>query len=342
MGRATDQWMPLYVADYLRDTQDLSTEEHGAYLLLLMRAWTSDGLLPADDERLRRIVRMDAKAWTRSRGVLLDFFRKVPDGLRHKRVDAELERAGEVVEKRRAAGKASAEARAKKRGEATNGQQTGNTCSTHVGDLLTESGNKRATNGQQTGRPLQSQRTEDIPIPIPISVADPARAPDPPAELDQVAAVAGLRLTARNREREAAVLAGWVGIGLGLEEICNEIRRVLAEKEGPTSTLGRFDRRLRDVAARASLPTPKPAEPVPAVPRGRDDCEDGPVIRQAMLAELGEKTYASWLRPCDLRREGDTLIVTAPSSFSADWIRNHMADRVRVAARAKLVEVRAA
>lgn len=337
MGRATDQWMPLYVADYLRDTQDLSTEEHGAYLLLLMRAWTSDGLLPNDDERLRRIVRMDAKAWKRSRGVLLDFFQKGPDGLRHKRVDAELERAGELVEKRRSAGKASAEARARKKAEATDGQRNGNTSSTHVEDVLPETASTPPTEGQRNGRPLPLPVTEE-PIPTPDSDSEPPRAALPDG-FDQVVAAAGLRITAKNRDREAAVLAGWVGIGLGLEEIIKEIRRVLAEKDGPTSTLGRFDRGLRDLAARRALPK---AEPAPAVPRGRDDCEDGPVIRQAMLAELGEKTYASWLRPCDLRREGETLIVSAPSTLAADWIRNHLADRVRVAARAKLVEVRAA
>jgi uncharacterized protein YdaU (DUF1376 family) len=47
--------MPLWTDAYLADTRDLTTTEHGAYLLLLMCAWRSpDCALPNDDATLRR------------------------------------------------------------------------------------------------------------------------------------------------------------------------------------------------------------------------------------------------------------------------------------------------
>lgn len=94
------KWMPLFVGDYLRDTGHLSASEHGCYLLLLMHAWGHDGLLPHDEDRLRRIGKMDPKAWAAARCTILEFFYRAEDGYRQKRVDHELRRAQEVCDKR--------------------------------------------------------------------------------------------------------------------------------------------------------------------------------------------------------------------------------------------------
>ena len=89
--------MMLYWGDYLRDTGHLSTEQHGALLLLLAHAWTHDGVLPLDDEALRRITRMDPKPWGKSRAVIVAFFYRAEDGYRQKRVEKELAKARATV-----------------------------------------------------------------------------------------------------------------------------------------------------------------------------------------------------------------------------------------------------
>lgn len=100
-------WMPLYVPDYLADTGHMSTVEHGAYLLLIMHYWQNDGL-PTDDKRLARIARLSPDEWASVRETIADLF----DGnWRHKRIDAEIAKATDLISKRRAAGKAGASVR---------------------------------------------------------------------------------------------------------------------------------------------------------------------------------------------------------------------------------------
>jgi len=66
----TDKWMPLNMGDYLKDAAHLTTIERGAYLLLLMPAWSHGGVVPTDGERLRSITKMDSDSWARSQAAL--------------------------------------------------------------------------------------------------------------------------------------------------------------------------------------------------------------------------------------------------------------------------------
>lgn len=80
--------MPVFIGDYLADTMHLSTEQHGAYLLLLFHLWRR-GMLPDDDRALGQIAGLSAKAWSSHRAVLAQFF-DLRDGLwRHGRVERE-------------------------------------------------------------------------------------------------------------------------------------------------------------------------------------------------------------------------------------------------------------
>ena len=99
----TDTWMPLYIGDYLGDTRHLSTLEHGAYLLLLMYAWTHEGQLPGNLDRLRRITGVTPKEWKNSWPTLEEFFATSEEGFRHGRIDREIARQQDKITKRRAA-----------------------------------------------------------------------------------------------------------------------------------------------------------------------------------------------------------------------------------------------
>lgn len=85
----TDIWMPLYIGDYLADTARLTTEQHGAYLLLLMDYWRS-GKLPDNDVILAQICKLSPDAWSNAKAMLIPFF-CIEDGFWvHKRVENEL------------------------------------------------------------------------------------------------------------------------------------------------------------------------------------------------------------------------------------------------------------
>lgn len=112
--RKSDVWMPLYIGDYLADTGRLTTEGHGAYLLLLMDYWRN-GPPPDDDKTLAAITKLPLSRWRKLRPALAGFFTITDSQWRQKRADKELGKTAGVVQKRSCAGKVGAEARWGKR-----------------------------------------------------------------------------------------------------------------------------------------------------------------------------------------------------------------------------------
>ena len=67
--------MPLWTDAYLADTRHLSTQEHGAYLLLLMVAWRRpDCNLPDDDKLLARFAGLGPRQWKNVKDAVLEFW----------------------------------------------------------------------------------------------------------------------------------------------------------------------------------------------------------------------------------------------------------------------------
>lgn len=106
---ATLPYMQLYVADYLADTMHLTTEEHGAYLLLIFNYWQTGKAIPVS--RLARIARLSDERWTVVERSLNEFFNERSGEWVHARIERDLEAVHAAQNQRVAAGKASAAAR---------------------------------------------------------------------------------------------------------------------------------------------------------------------------------------------------------------------------------------
>ena len=159
----SDAWMPFYVGDYLSATGRLTTEQHGAYLLILLDYW-KNGPPPNDDGVLAALARLSPLAWKKAKPALLAFF-EVKDGLLiQKRVEKERGKAAEISAERSEAGKAGAAKRWR------NGKQKD-------GKVIANAIDLPLANGQQNDAPSPSQGSNE---PIASTNVDVSVGTDPP------------------------------------------------------------------------------------------------------------------------------------------------------------------
>lgn len=86
-----------YIGDFQRDTGHLSLTERGAYLCLMHHYYATEKPLPNDHAALCRIAGALEKAERDAVRAVMAFFTPVESGLMHSRIEAELQKAGDVA-----------------------------------------------------------------------------------------------------------------------------------------------------------------------------------------------------------------------------------------------------
>lgn len=252
MSGRGDNWMPMFWGDYLRDTSHLTTIEHGAYMLLIGHYWTSGKPLPKDDARLAAITRLGVSTWRKIAATILAFFHDAADGWRHKRIDAELERARRNIEKRSQAGKKGAQSRWQPDGEGNDNR------------MATAMAMPSPSQWQNDGTPSPSPSDSSLRSE---SIGGDDRARASPglaviAEFDRIgAAVFGERWRAWPNPTDRVIAERWLAAGADLP-LCSGVfeavhRKLAAGKHDPPGSLKFHDRDIANAIKTRDQPMPE-------------------------------------------------------------------------------------
>lgn len=96
-------WIAFYPGAYLKNTVDLTLEQHGAYLLLLMECWTKGRIPKQNETKMALICRISVGRFRRKIAPILDQYFNA-DGT-NKRAIEEVEKAETLHNKRALAGR---------------------------------------------------------------------------------------------------------------------------------------------------------------------------------------------------------------------------------------------
>ncbi len=99
-------YIQIRIDDYLKDTRFLTTEEHGAYLLLIFHYWQTERALDDTDGKLGKIVGVSRKKWKNLKINLEKYFSIENNVWTHSRIEFDLER---VISKQKKASHAASE-----------------------------------------------------------------------------------------------------------------------------------------------------------------------------------------------------------------------------------------
>lgn len=251
-------WFPFYVGDYLRDTGRLTTEAHGAYLLLILDYW-ANGAPPDDDETLSSIARLSLPAWLAMRQRLAPFFEIEGGTWKHGRIEKELRIAAEKHQKRVDAGRDGGKAKAKAK-----------QCSSNATAMLEHCSSKTVAKPYQPQPQSQSQKVdggvERARASEPSSPTPAVRSPPGRSLISADAFTIAKQVLAAMGRDEADPLCvgapltvqGWINAGWNGECILVGVKRGMQSRNGEApSTLKYFEKAIARAHAELTAPVPK-------------------------------------------------------------------------------------
>jgi uncharacterized protein YdaU (DUF1376 family) len=253
-------WVPLYIDDYLRDTQRLTVEAHGAYLLLMLDYYGTGEPPPDDDAVLARVARCDPEQWARIRPQLERHFQIGAGRWTHNRIEAEIAAA---EAKHRGKVERTATARA-----AALSARRDRSAMSSVTDPVTEPQESSVTDTQPQPQPQPQKKM--------VVVDAPARALIGPEAFDLAEAVIvllGVDPDERIAIGAAMQVQAWLSGGWDAADIRQGIREGMAGRKGtgPPKTLRYFEpviARLHADRGRA-LPVATPSTTATGANHGR-------------------------------------------------------------------------
>lgn len=269
--------MQLYVGDYLADTLHLTTEQHGAYLLLLMTMWRAGACLPNDPAKLARICRVSPKRWPSVWAEISEFFEIEGNTITNNRLTKEHQKAVSISQERKAAGKKGGKANALKNHNA--------------GEAIAEAGLKHS----QISEPdIRIEDADDSAGAGELPAADPPPA-DLPADRERILEAMGVGpdgVVGASKfiggQGDMAEAARWLELpGITLDVALCEIRSVMARKGGGApSKFSYFTPAMQELSAKLTAPPLQPA----AGHQPRASPSAAPRIRARLPSEITPET----------------------------------------------------
>lgn len=251
---ANPAFMQLYVGDYLADTLHLTTEQHGAYLLLLMTMWRNGAELPNDPAKLARIARVTPKRWGQIWSEIGAFFEVDGETIRQARLTKEFQKAVSISQERKTAGEKGGKANALKNKESAQA---------NASDLLKHAGaNPYPDTIKKEDGGGGSAREAEIRLPE-TSTSEP----EVPTFRERILAAIGVDpvsgLTGQGgrmlgTQADMAEVGRWQALGLSEAEILAVIVETMtAKRDGPPSGFGYFAQPMARLKAAKDAPPPE-------------------------------------------------------------------------------------